>query len=45
MMDGQVGAIRELLDKSGFEHTAIIAYAEKYATGRTCSGPVCVVPQ
>ena len=33
MMDGQVGAIRELLDQSGFENTAILAYAVKYASG------------
>ncbi len=33
MMDGQVGAIRELLDGSGFENTAIMAYAVKYASG------------
>ncbi len=33
MMDGQVGAIRELLDQEGFENTAILAYAVKYASG------------
>src|SRR4029450_6753296 len=27
MMDGQVGAIREILDREGFENTAIMAYA------------------
>ncbi len=32
MMDGQVGAIRETLDDSGFENTAIMAYAVKYAS-------------
>jgi len=32
MMDGQVGAIRTALDGSGFEQTAILAYAAKYAT-------------
>jgi porphobilinogen synthase len=32
MMDGQVGAIREALDDSGFEHIAIMAYAVKYAS-------------
>ena len=32
MMDGQVGAIRAALDGSGFEQTAILAYAAKYAT-------------
>jgi porphobilinogen synthase len=33
MMDGQVGAIREALDAEGFENTAIMAYAVKYASG------------
>lgn len=33
MMDGQVGAIRETLDSSGFEHVAIMSYAVKYASG------------
>jgi porphobilinogen synthase len=33
MMDGQVGAIREMLDNAGFENTAIMAYAAKYASG------------
>ena len=33
MMDGQVGAIREALDGEGFENTAIMAYAVKYASG------------
>jgi len=32
MMDGQVAAIRETLDASGFEHIAIMAYAVKYAS-------------
>jgi porphobilinogen synthase len=32
MMDGQVAAIRETLDGSGFEHVAIMAYAVKYAS-------------
>ncbi len=32
MMDGQVGAIREALDSSGFEHVAIMSYAVKYAS-------------
>ena len=32
MMDGQVGAIRETLDASGLESTAIMAYAVKYAS-------------
>src|SRR4030095_13280291 len=33
MMDGQVGAIREMLDNAGYENTAIMAYAVKYASG------------
>lgn len=32
MMDGQVGAVRRALDEAGFEDTAILAYAAKYAT-------------
>ncbi len=32
MMDGQVMAIREALDEEGFETTAILAYAAKYAS-------------
>ncbi|MEZ5231524.1 MAG: porphobilinogen synthase [Acidimicrobiia bacterium] len=32
MMDGQVLAIREALDDSGFEQVAIMAYAAKYAS-------------
>jgi porphobilinogen synthase len=32
MMDGQVGAIRAALDSAGFDETAIIAYATKYAS-------------
>ncbi len=32
MMDGQVAAIRDALDGSGFNQTAILAYAAKYAT-------------
>jgi porphobilinogen synthase len=32
MMDGQVGAIREALDESGFEQIPIMAYAVKYAS-------------
>ncbi|HUC44459.1 MAG TPA: porphobilinogen synthase [Candidatus Sulfotelmatobacter sp.] len=32
MMDGRVGAIREALDGAGFEETAILAYAAKYAS-------------
>jgi porphobilinogen synthase len=33
MMDGRVGAIRGALDENGFAHTAIMAYAAKYASG------------
>lgn len=32
MMDGRVGAIREALDENGFENTAIMSYAVKYAS-------------
>lgn len=32
MMDGRVGAIREALDGAGFEDTAILSYAAKYAS-------------
>jgi len=32
MMDGQVGAIREELDSNGFDQTAIMSYAVKYAS-------------
>ena len=33
MMDGQVAAIRQALDASGFQHIPIMAYAVKYASG------------
>jgi porphobilinogen synthase len=33
MMDGFVGAIREALDESGFDHIPIMSYAVKYASG------------
>jgi porphobilinogen synthase len=33
MMDGRVRAIRETLDKRGFEHLPIMAYAAKHASG------------
>lgn len=32
MMDGQIGAIREVLDESGYETVPIMAYAAKYAS-------------
>jgi porphobilinogen synthase len=32
MMDGQVSAIREALDDGGYENTAIMSYAVKYAS-------------
>lgn len=32
MMDGRVGAIRQLLDTNGFTQTPILAYAAKYAS-------------
>jgi porphobilinogen synthase len=33
MMDGQVAAIRDALDRAGFAGTPILAYAAKYASG------------
>jgi len=32
MMDGRVKAIREMLDKNGFQHIPILSYATKYAS-------------
>jgi porphobilinogen synthase len=32
MMDGRVGAIREVLDEEGFDHVAILSYSVKYAS-------------
>ncbi len=32
MMDGRIGAIREMLDESGYKHTGIMAYSAKYAS-------------
>lgn len=32
MMDGRVGAIREALDKDGFQYIPILSYAAKYAS-------------
>jgi porphobilinogen synthase len=32
MMDGRVGAIREVLDDNGLENTPIVSYAAKYAS-------------
>ena len=32
MMDGQVAAVREALDESGFVNTALLAYSAKYAS-------------
>jgi len=32
MMDGRVGAIREALDKNGFDNVAIMSYSAKYAS-------------
>jgi porphobilinogen synthase len=37
MMDGRVGAIRGALDSNGYDQTAILSYAAKYASG--CYGP------
>ncbi len=33
MMDGMVAAIRSALDGDGFQHTSIMSYAAKYASG------------
>lgn len=33
MIDGMVGAVRTALDTAGLEHTAIMSYAAKYASG------------
>lgn len=33
MMDGRVGAIRAQLEQAGYQHTKILAYAAKYASG------------
>jgi porphobilinogen synthase len=33
MMDGRIGAIRQGLDKQGFQHVQIMAYSAKYASG------------
>ena len=33
MMDGQVGAIRNALDESGYQAMPVLAYAAKYASG------------
>ncbi|EKP95857.1 porphobilinogen synthase [Thermaerobacter subterraneus] len=32
MMDGRVGAVRRVLDENGFQDTAILSYAVKYAS-------------
>lgn len=32
MMDGRIGAIRDALDREGFEHVLILSYAAKYAS-------------
>lgn len=32
MMDGRVGAIRQILDKEGYQHVRILAYSAKYAS-------------
>jgi len=33
MMDGRVGAIRDILDSEGYENVPIMSYAAKYASG------------
>jgi len=32
MMDGRIGAIRDILDENGFDHIPIMSYAVKYAS-------------
>ena len=32
MMDGRIGALRNILDEAGFEQTSIMAYTAKYAS-------------
>ncbi len=32
MMDGRIGAIRQVLEKNGFDHVAIMSYAAKFAS-------------
>ena len=32
MMDGRIGALRQMLDEAGFEKTSIMAYTAKYAS-------------
>ncbi len=33
MMDGRIAALRDALDRGGFEHVRLMAYAAKYASG------------
>ncbi len=33
MMDGRIGVIRDALDRAGYEHVRILAYAAKFASG------------
>jgi len=33
MMDGRIGAVRRALEENGHQHTRILAYAAKYASG------------
>ena len=33
MMDGRIGAIRNTLDESGFQHVSLLSYTAKYASG------------
>ncbi|HPC96168.1 MAG TPA: porphobilinogen synthase [Sedimentisphaerales bacterium] len=32
MMDGRIGAMRQVLEKNGFDHVAILSYAAKFAS-------------
>lgn len=33
MMDGRIGAVREILDSNGLEHVIVVSYAAKYSSG------------
>ena len=33
MMDGRIGAVRQVLDREGFPHVPIMAYSAKFASG------------
>jgi len=33
MMDGRIGAVREILDENNLEHVVVVSYAAKYSSG------------